>query len=155
MENPAIRFKGNVLGELEDQGISETEARKYINDAIRDAEKIAKLGLDSIDAVCAKPRGERIDAWKRNNKLITYFGNKSLSLSQIRGTQRRLSRAHRRLATKKLTVRVFSQGKAPSSTTNAQNLGSIFSPKTFKIFSRWFTKNGPLQRAVGVKILFA
>ncbi len=40
---------------------------------------------------------------------------------------------------------MFPQTAASSDTTNAQNLGSVWSPKTFKLFTRWF-RNGELQR---------
>lgn len=55
----------------------------------------------------------------------------------MRKTHRRLERAYNRIANKKLTIRVRKQpNKAPD--RKAQNLGSIFSPKRFKVYPALF-----------------
>ena len=145
MKNPTIKFKTKALKELENVGISKSKATSIIFAAVKQAEKISKLGLDRIDKIHQKKRRQRKSAWKKDSHVVTYFGKGALTVEQIAATRRRLNRAHRRLSDKRLTIRVFPQSKAPKSTTNAQNLGSVFSPKTFKLFIHWFSHE-KLQR---------
>ncbi len=144
MKTPKIVIKNDVLKKL---GKTESEVCKIIEDAIRLAEKMAKRGRDRIaKTLKPKSRKNKKDAWKNDNLIGTYFSDSKLTVSAMKSVHRRLDRAHRRLSDKRLTVRVFPQSRAPSSTTNAQNLGSVFSPKTFKVFENWFKKD-PDDRA--------
>ena len=147
MKSPKIKFKKNALKELENAGISKSKAKSFIFAAVKQAEKIAKLGLNRVDKIHQRKRSQRKSAWKNDSHVVTYFGKGALTIGQITATRRRIKRVHRRLSQKRLTIRVFPQSKAPSINTNAQNLGFVFSPKTFKLFTRWFINNGDLQRA--------
>ena len=145
MKTPKIVFKTGALGGL---GRTKTKAIKETKEAVGLAEKIAKKGLARIDKTL-KPssNNDKKSAWKSDSLIVTYFGAGSLRVPSMKKVQNRIERAHKRLAEKTLTIRVFPQSKAPSKTTIAQNLGSVFSPKTFKVFSKWFTETTPLARA--------
>ncbi len=95
MKSPTIKFKSTVLDELSDLNISEREAKRYIRDAIRCAERIANLGLSRVDAVRNNRRRDEKDAWRDDSHLVTYFGDGSLTVNQIKDVRRRLNRAHR------------------------------------------------------------
>ena len=144
MKKPTIRFKSrggrSALDELSEIGISKAEAERMICDAVERAERMARRGLRDFDKIMGERRRKRKKrAWQRNTLVKRYFGSRKVTIPQIRKTRRRLNRAHRRLSKRRLTIRVFPQ--PPGSESRAQNLGTVFSPRRFKLFPEWFKLN--------------
>jgi hypothetical protein len=145
MKTPKIVFKHDVMkDELKHAPYNLTSAnvKKIIKDAVRLAEHQAKCGLVRVEKTL-KPdkKSDKKKAWKADKLTVQYFGDDKLTVENMKDVRNRLRRCHRRLAEKQLTIRVFPQSKTDSKTTSAQNLGSVFSPKKFKVFSYWFTKD--------------
>ncbi len=143
MKTPKFVFKHDVMkDELRHAPYNLTAAKvkKMIKEAIRRAEQQACCGLQRVEKVLKKDtKREKQRAWKKDALLVDYFGDEKLTVESMKDVRNRLRRCHRRLADKQLTIRIFPQSKTSSKTTSAQNLGSVFSPKKFKIFSHWFS----------------
>jgi len=102
-----------------------------LNEAHSRARKMAEKGRMHMDKVINKDRSELVKAWNSDSKLKTWFGEAELP-NHVKDVYDRLSSVEDRL-NKKISIRVQPQR---DSGTNAQNNGTFFEPKTFKVFPK-------------------
>lgn len=136
-----ILFIDSPDGEIEaveQQLDNRDDIRAGIGDAIRIAAEMADELHARVDRTMepwrAKTKRER---WRNDDLLTKYFGGK-ITVAQIRAVRRRINRAHRRLTSDKLRIRLLPQDRASSDTTNGHNSGGPFSPRTFVLYPAWF-----------------
>jgi len=145
MKAPEVVFKHDVMREElrhAPYGLTAAGVKTIVRDAIRLAERQAERGIDRVEAVLEESSREDMKrAWKQDALIVRYFGADRVTVENMKDVCNRLRRCHRRLSEKKLTVRVLPQSKAPDANVLAQNLGSVWSPKKFKVFASWFGKD--------------
>jgi len=150
MKSPEIKLQHDVMKELgkAPYNLSESAVEKMVKDGVKRGEEMAGIALKRINKAVNKDTVEAMQkAWKDDKDLKAFFGTDKLTKENMRDVQNRMERCCERLSEKQLTIRVWPQSKAPDENTNAQNGGMVFSPKTFKIFARWFGKTNEDQRA--------
>ncbi|HMQ69993.1 MAG TPA: M35 family metallo-endopeptidase [Ignavibacteria bacterium] len=104
-----------------------------LNEALSRARSLAEKGRKHIEKVIKKDRSEWVKAWNSDSLLKTWFGEAELA-NHAKDVFDRLSSVEKRL-NKKISIRVHPQR---DSGTNAQNNGTFFEPKTFKVFPKLF-----------------
>jgi len=145
MKAPKIKFKKSAFSEITDLDnnmktkiIVEREVTKFL----KAAGKMLEFGLIPIEEILNhKSDNAIIEAWQNNSIVVAFFGDQNLDVKAIKIVRKRMKRAHRRLTTKRIKIRLLSQKKASKSTVVGHNYGSILSPKTFVLFPRWFKQN--------------
>lgn len=154
MKTPKIIWRGNPLPQITDNNSaadSKEDAEAIIIAAVKDAEILARAGLQHLNRAWDRKRRKRVEFWKNDPVLSEWFGSEKVTVRQIRVTRRRMRRVHNFLANKRLRVRLKKQKGA---NTNAHNYGGPFSPKTFVLFPRWFSKSAVERPAIIVHELF-
>ncbi len=109
---------------------------------------MAKAGVDRLDYILAPKRSKNKKKRWKNDKIATaYFGSRQATVEQIKAVRRRLKRAHRRLADRKLNIRLLPQSRASKSSTNGHNYGGPITPRRFVLFPNWFKKKSKEEKA--------
>ncbi|SFQ12936.1 M35 family metallo-endopeptidase [Tranquillimonas alkanivorans] len=117
---------------------SEADIRAELKASVEEAERLAKAARDRLAVVWNKSgkRAKR-QAWCADSAIVDYFGDKKLSVPQMRKTYKRAVRLYNRLHNKKMKIAVKNDSD-PYSHFAAQNLGGPLSPNRFKVFPRFF-----------------
>lgn len=122
------------------------DIRSEIVASVDEAERLAKAARDRLARVWNKSskRAKR-EAWCNDSAIVTYFGDKRLSVPQMQKTYKRAVRLYNRLNGKKMKIVVKNDSDAFSHFA-AQNLGGPLSPNRFKLFPKFFEGNDTENR---------
>lgn len=137
MKQPKIDWpnKAETQQILAATGMNETMIEEVVADSIRQAQLMAKRGVDMIAPILNKDRGTWESAWNRNATLTRWFGKVTMA-NHVKDVHRRLDTACDRLANKVQTVKV--RAELPHD-YHAQNLGGPLSKNTWKIAPAFLT----------------
>jgi len=153
MKPPKIKFKDKVEKEIQiiDPILTSREAiTEALIVAIDLAEEITAKGLETLEDLLKDASDEEILKRWDDMKIGASFFGESCTVRQIKKVKRRIKLIHRRLSKKRLRIRLKPQGKAPSKTTYARNLGSVLTPRSFSVYPQWFKqeKNGRAETII-------
>ncbi len=154
MKAPKIIWRGNPLPQItanNSAAATKEEAEAIVIAAVKDAETLARAGIQHLNHAWDRKRRKRVKFWKNDPVLSMWFGSGKVTVRQIRLTRRRMRRVHNFLANKRLRIRLKEQ---KGTNTNAHNYGGPFSPKTFVLFPAWFGKRAVERPAIIVHELF-
>ena len=127
---------------------TKSKVRQEVVDAVRLAEQIASAGVKRLDYILApRRRRNKKKRWRNDKIATTYFGRRQATVPQIKAVRRRLKRAHRRLANRKLNIRLLPQSRASKSSTNGHNRGGPITPLRFVLFPNWFIEKSKEEKA--------
>ncbi len=107
------------------------EAFEILDTAYERAKVLSGRGLRPLTQIVDGPRDRWVDDWAASSLLVQWFGNASRA-NYVKDVHDRLQSVDRRL-NKQLVVRFHPQRTADRS---AQNNGTFFEPRTFKVFPR-------------------
>ena len=98
------------------------------------AKTLADRGLEPLDAIVAKDRDKWVSSWAKDATLVEWFGDAEKP-DDVKDVHDRLTSVQRRL-NKQVTIRLHPQREY---SVSAQNNGTFFEPKTFKVFPNFFS----------------
>ena len=135
MRQITVKIQGGAASEIP---LSESQIEQEVKDAVILASKISSEATVRLGKMLLnKKRRIKVKNWKEDSLIKKFFGSSPPSTIQMRKVHRRIARAHRRLSETHLVIRVRPR---PSGSPNrrAQNLGTVFSPRRFKVYPAWF-----------------
>lgn len=109
------------------------DALEILDRAYERAKELSAKGLRMLEDVVDGPRDGWVSRWSASGDLVTWFGEAD-EPNHVKDVHDRLRSVNDRL-NKQITIRLYPQR---SPTTNAQNNGTFFEPKTFKVFPKLF-----------------
>ncbi len=124
--------------------MTKSEVRDEIEESIREAERLAKLGLTYLTPIINDKRSTWENRFNRTDILARWFGCVTKA-NHVKDVHRRLDRICDRATDKVLTVKV--RLDLPKD-YQAQNLGSFLSPRTFKVAVDWFDATATVRGGV-------
>ena len=113
--------------------LSIDDAYEILNDSYKIAKQISGRGLRRLTNIIDEPRENWENLWANNQRLVEWFGAVDRP-KHVKDVHDRLKYVDDRL-NKQITIRLHPQRSA---STNAQNNGTFFEPKTFKMFPNIF-----------------
>jgi len=137
MKDPKIKWPNSddTNKILNDTNFTKDQIEDRIAQAISQAEKMSKAGLDYIQPILDEPKRKRENCWNNDFVLVDWFGKVSKP-GHVKDVFRRLEKVYKRCSDKTLTVKI--KAMLPHEYI-AQNNGSFLSPKTFKVTSAWIS----------------
>lgn len=127
------------LGEIEysDGGVVKdvviNDAFDLLDETFKRAKVLAARGLKPLEDIVDRPRDKWVRSWSADSDLVKWFGQ-AKKANHVKDVHDRLHSVDRRL-NKQITIRLHPQRDMG---TNAQNNGTFFEPKTFKVFPSLF-----------------
>jgi hypothetical protein len=114
-------------------GLKIANAKQALLQACVIANKMSKKGNDVIEQITDGKKKKWVADFNRNTTLRKWFG-KAEKKSHVKDVRNRMRSVNKRIG-KGLTLRLRPQ---KGRTLNAQNYGTFFDPKTFKVFPQIF-----------------
>ena len=130
---------GNVAilrADLADRGLTINQAYAILDRAFDKAKVLSEAGLEHLENIINRDRNAWVDVWNSDTLLVTWFGSITKA-KHAKDVFDRMKSVDTRL-NKKITIRLHPQRDIK---TNAQNMGTFFEPKKFKVFPKLLIKD--------------